>query len=80
MKIGRLENDIKWNYGIEICPCCYRFHAWEFNVWCFKQYIARETYMWIAEDKKGFFFTSLLALNEVKTITIRKPKILMKII
>lgn len=75
MKLGRLKNDTKWNYGIEIRRTPYMLDGFEINLWLFKQRIARETegYM-ISEDKVGFFFTSVFGYTG-RIISFRVPRI-----
>lgn len=78
MKVGRIENDLRWNYGIEFRKTPYMISGYLLTFWIFKQNKVAECCM-SANIGKGFLIDIEFALSD-KIYSFRLPRIRSRVI
>lgn len=73
MRKGRMENDLKWNYGIAFGVTPYMMKGYLLTIWLFKQDTIPEKYA-PANISRGFIFDIEFALSD-KVYAFRLPRI-----
>ena len=72
-QLGRIENDLKWNYGFKICNSPMRFDTYEFQLWCFRQdKVTKPCEM--VKVSKGFMMYTEFGLSD-RIFSFRLPRI-----
>lgn len=62
MRVGRLENDDRWNYGVSLQRCMERKEGYEFRLWLFRNdEFPTEHDGFVQIGRRGFMFSLLLA-------------------